>query len=283
MGKIYDVFPFFNELDLLEIRLNQLNDVVDFFVLTEADVTHAGNSKRLYFDENRAKFEKFLPKIVHVVATDFPSELSTFGRDWYQRDFVKRILDTLMDDDDILIYGDVDEIPRLDSLEVALVSVENDKPMAFMAQDIYYYYLNLEEISGTLLSNVGEYPGQANTKWLGTSVSKWKFAKTIMPSQLRNPELKEHASRISNGGYHFSYVGGPAPVDATARVKAKLAESAHQELNTWRTIPFIRGRLAKGKDIFGRRGAKFKKRTDLTFLPEYVLQNMSKFESILLK
>jgi len=31
--KVYDCFVFYNELDLLEIRLNELNDVVDYFVL----------------------------------------------------------------------------------------------------------------------------------------------------------------------------------------------------------------------------------------------------------
>ena len=35
MVRVFDVFIFFNELDLLDIRLNTLNDKVDFFVLVE--------------------------------------------------------------------------------------------------------------------------------------------------------------------------------------------------------------------------------------------------------
>lgn len=282
-GKVFDVFPFFNELDLLEIRLNQMSEVVDYFVITEADETHAGKPKVLYFAENKHKFAKFLPRIIHVVATGFPPGLTTFERDWYQRDFATAELTNLISDDDILIYGDIDEIPRLAALEHAISSISKGTPIAFLAQDLYYYYLNLEETSGTLLSNVGEFEGVRNPKWLGTSVSRWSFSKSIRLSQLRNPELKEQAVRVPDGGYHFSYVGGPQPADASARVKAKLAGSAHQELNTWRTLPFIRRRLAKGKDIFGRRGAKFKKRSDLSYLPAYVLQNLPKFESILLK
>lgn len=42
---IYDCFPFFNELDVLEIRLNVLYDTVDYFVITEADKTHTGRHK----------------------------------------------------------------------------------------------------------------------------------------------------------------------------------------------------------------------------------------------
>ena len=44
---IYDCFCFFNELDLLEIRLNELNPVVDKFVLVEATMTHNGDKKPL--------------------------------------------------------------------------------------------------------------------------------------------------------------------------------------------------------------------------------------------
>ena len=48
--KIYDTFLFFNELDLLEIRLNVLHDVVDHFVIVECTKTYQGNDKPLYFD-----------------------------------------------------------------------------------------------------------------------------------------------------------------------------------------------------------------------------------------
>ena len=56
---IYDCFTFFNELDLLEIRLNVLRDVVDRFVLVEAGETHTGKRKPLYFRENAARFAAF--------------------------------------------------------------------------------------------------------------------------------------------------------------------------------------------------------------------------------
>ena len=44
---IYDCFSFFNELDLLEIRLNVLKDVVDKFMLVEATKTHMGEPSKL--------------------------------------------------------------------------------------------------------------------------------------------------------------------------------------------------------------------------------------------
>src|SRR4051812_5983866 len=69
---IYDCFTFFNELDLLEIRLNELDPVVDKFVLVEATKTHQGKEKPLYFTMNKSRYEKFLPKIIHVVVDTYP-------------------------------------------------------------------------------------------------------------------------------------------------------------------------------------------------------------------
>ena len=60
---IYDCFPFFNELDILEIRLNVLYETVDYFVITEADKTHTGKAKEYLFEQNKERFSKFLDKL----------------------------------------------------------------------------------------------------------------------------------------------------------------------------------------------------------------------------
>ena len=53
MSKIYDCFNFFNELDILEIRLNTLYEYVDYFVIVESNLTHSGEQKPFYFEENK--------------------------------------------------------------------------------------------------------------------------------------------------------------------------------------------------------------------------------------
>ena len=50
--KIYDCFQFFNELDLLEIRLELLYDYVDYFVISETDKTHSNQPKELIGQNN---------------------------------------------------------------------------------------------------------------------------------------------------------------------------------------------------------------------------------------
>ena len=86
---IYDCFSFFNELDLLEIRLNVLKDVVDKFVLVEAGETHTGKPKPLYFKENEARFAAFRDRIIYVAIERFPEVCTTsWARENWQRNAI---------------------------------------------------------------------------------------------------------------------------------------------------------------------------------------------------
>ena len=48
--KIIDSFLFFNEFDMLDLRLNILDEYVDEFVLVESEVGFTGKPKRLFFN-----------------------------------------------------------------------------------------------------------------------------------------------------------------------------------------------------------------------------------------
>ena len=64
--KIFDCFMFFDEEMLLDLRLNNLNEYVHKFVITEATYLHSGKPKKLVFDIN--KFSKFKDKITYIIA-----------------------------------------------------------------------------------------------------------------------------------------------------------------------------------------------------------------------
>src|SRR3972149_880785 len=64
--KIYDCVLFFNEPELLEIRLNELYPHVDKFVIVETIENFQGKLKPLYYEENKFLFEKFADKIIHI-------------------------------------------------------------------------------------------------------------------------------------------------------------------------------------------------------------------------
>ena len=114
---IYDCFSFFNELDILEIRLNTLNEVVDKFVLVEAPWTFTGNPKPLYFEENKERFKLFLDKIIHIVADQPPVSPTVTEREnaWiresHQRNSINAGLNNAKNND-LIIISDLDEIPN---------------------------------------------------------------------------------------------------------------------------------------------------------------------------
>src|SRR5262245_901667 len=109
---IVDGFIFFNELDLLEIRLQELAPVVDRFLLIEARETHTLKPKPLYFDENRERFRPFLDRIEHVVVDRFPDRNSFWNAEFWQRDLIgTTFCEMATHDDDLLLFCDADEIP----------------------------------------------------------------------------------------------------------------------------------------------------------------------------
>jgi beta-1,4-mannosyl-glycoprotein beta-1,4-N-acetylglucosaminyltransferase len=92
--QIIDCFTFFNELKMLELRLTELNDVVDYFVLVESTKTFSNNDKQLFYKENKHLFEKFNDKIIHIIVDEFP-EGDNWSREVYQRNAIQRGLNLI--------------------------------------------------------------------------------------------------------------------------------------------------------------------------------------------
>ena len=111
MKKVIDCFTFYNELEILELRLEELYSSVDHFILVEAEKTHKGENKRFIFEENKWRFEKWEDKIIHV-KTYYPSHIDDpWGREKFQRNSFMPTLYTLgLSDNDIIFITDVDEI-----------------------------------------------------------------------------------------------------------------------------------------------------------------------------
>ena len=122
MSRLFDCFTFFNELDLLEIRLETLDSVVDFFVIAEAPITYRADPKPLYFELNKQRFAKFLPKIRHIIVDDLPTEKG-FDQNWQRETLQRAALERgLADarDEDIIMLSDLDEIPTPAKIKEAI-------------------------------------------------------------------------------------------------------------------------------------------------------------------
>ncbi len=277
---IYDCIPFFNELDILNLRLHVLDSIVDKFIIEESTVTFSGEPKELCFEKNKEMFQEFLPKIEYIVVDNSPVDTTTHLRDKFQKNALEKGLADA-GEDDMIILSDVDEIPNPEVLKELKEHFDPNK-VYHLAQRMFYCFINMEEVSGNLLSITGEFPGVERKMWLGTKV----FAKRSIPKdgiiQLREaPVTAPNAVRVANGGWHFGYMGSRHEADVSKRIGDKVVAAAHQEYNTEDILAEAKYRLMLGEDMFGR-NAKFQRvEVDETY-PEYLLQHRSDYEYLIM-
>ena len=277
---VYDCFQFFNELDILKIRLNVLSPVVDKFVISEATETFSGLPKPLYYEENKELFAEFQDKIIHVVVEDTPKG-DTHYRDTFQKNAVTRGLKGCTDED-IIIFSDLDEIPNPDKIREILQNFQNDKIYHF-AKRLFYCYLNMEEVSGSLLSYAGEFEGVAHKKWIGTKLLSYQLLReqNLLLGELRFPERKQIGIRVEDGGWHFGYMGGHGQKDIRKRVQEKVISAAHQEYNSKHVLSNVTDQIKDGKDIFGREAQFVRCEIDETY-PEYIRTHQKELDFLIM-
>lgn len=214
---IYDLFPFFNELELLELRLHTLNDYVDKFVLLESTKTFTGNDKKLYYDLNKDSeyLKPFRDKIIHLVCdTDPPHILpgdtieelkqNAWARDFYQKEQLAQVI-LNGNGSDVFLLSDLDEIPNPSTLEE--VWSMNSMP-AVMMQSLHFYHINW--------LRPPEY-------WHGTMIFDKQFFVNQVKSIRATREHRYAYYQVGNGGWHFSTIGG------ARRAAYKMKSFAHVE------------------------------------------------------
>jgi len=207
---------YFDEEIVLDVRLNTLNEFVDYFVIVESKFTHKGDKRELRF--NIDKFKKFKNKIIYLIHDDQPEEIelvknedndhekskkyiyNAIYRENGQRNYIKEGLDGA-DENDIILISDVDEIPNLSNVNFNKI---NEK-IIFFRQDMFYYKFNLR---------------LPNLIWTGTKACKKKYL--LNPQWLRNIKDRKYPffridtffSKVkytnvkifNNGGWHFTNI-----------------------------------------------------------------------------
>jgi beta-1,4-mannosyl-glycoprotein beta-1,4-N-acetylglucosaminyltransferase len=224
--KIIDSFLFYNELDLLFYRLSILYELVDFFILVESTHTFTGNTKPLYYEENKERFSKFHHKIVHIVVNDIPFKAPNIRFEWkqqweneyFQRNCIERGIKSLMpalDDGDILLTSDVDEIPNPNILVRARNNslVYNHETLNRLALDMYYYNLH--------------YRVKEESNWHGIKLMTIFAFKTnkLTFQQMRLWEHSHFVPVVEKGGWHLTYFGD------VEFIMKKIDSFSHQEYN----------------------------------------------------
>ncbi|MDE6846715.1 MAG: glycosyl transferase GT17 family protein [Lachnospiraceae bacterium] len=273
---IYDCIPFFNELDILKLRMQILSPYVDKFVLEESTVTFSGEPKEMIFAKHRNMFAEFEDKIIYVAVDNSPmSGVTTHERDKFQKNQLIRGMADCKPDD-IVIFSDVDEIPNPKVLKEIIANFDAAK-IYHLAQRMFYCFLNMEEISGNLLSITGEFPGVKQKQWLGTKICSFGNLPEGGIVLLREVSPGDPRSvRVADGGWHFGYMGGDGERDVAKRIGVKVQAAAHQEYNKSRYLNEAVDRLLCGEDIFDR-NAKFVRVPIDESYPEYLREHQEEY------
>lgn len=203
--RVFDCCTFFNEAEVLEIRLRELYDVVDGFVVVEATHTHAGQPKPLVFQDHRERFRPYLDKIAYVV-DDAVVEGFSWQREAHQRDHIRQGLAGCRDDD-LIIVSDVDEILRRDVV-ARLRRTDPASDAVFTAElDLFFYRLDY----------------RFGRNWRSAGAAPYRIVKRVGTNAVRYLALLEVGPLIREAGWHFSWMGD------TDRFIAKMTAYAHQE------------------------------------------------------
>ncbi|MES2345915.1 MAG: hypothetical protein V4494_08280 [Chlamydiota bacterium] len=216
---IYDCFLFYNEYDLLEMRLEEMYPVVDKFIIVEARETFRGNEKPLNFLDHQDRFQKFADKITYIPVKEHFETDNPWLRERYQRDQIMRGLKSCKKKDIVLI-SDVDEIVRAEKmLEIVSSLVSKKLQAVVLEQKMYFGHLN-----------------RFQGLWKGTIATTYEHMTRLSPRIVRKMRhMKSKRLRtssisriclIEDGGWHFSSIGG---VD---QYLDKIRAFSHQELDT---------------------------------------------------
>lgn len=258
--KVYDCFPFFDELMLLEVRLKELSPYVHKFVLVEATHTYSGKPKRLYFNEVKDSyvFAPFKDRIIHLIydGTPTPPPATADMRREYetsQRNTAKLGLSEA-EPDDIIIESDADEIVNPKIFPV----MKNIFVPCRLEMKLFYYYFNC----------------RAGRDWRLAGFCRFKDFQTVQTIRLGNGD-HYHKCVVTNAGWHFSYLESP---DEIAR---KLGSFCHAEYDTdyYRDADRIRRCVEANKDLFGRPSMDFG--IEPLDAPECVMSNPHKYKDFI--
>ena len=290
--KIFDCFMYFDEDLVLDVRLNTLNEYVDFFIIVESNFTHKGDARKLKFDIK--KFSKFKNKIIYLVYDQQPTDLYKFyedddpakistkhifnasKRENGQRNFISNGLSTASDND-IVMISDIDEIPDLSEVNF----FNTNEKISMFRQQMFYYKFNLY---------------LPNLIWTGTKACKKKDLQS--PQWLRNIKDRKFpfyridtlfsknkyssVKFIENGGWHFTNMKSPSEIEHKLKSYLHHREFDENPISTAKIKQIMDNKRAiynlrvdQQKNKFGN-GDKLQK-LSINKLPKYITENKDLF------
>jgi beta-1,4-mannosyl-glycoprotein beta-1,4-N-acetylglucosaminyltransferase len=263
---LYDCLMFNDELDLLEIRLNH-HSFVDKFVIIESSRTYSGIPKPYHYQENKERFAAFHHKIQHIML-DLPF---TDNKDWKYEHLQRNMLRGVsFEPEDIILYTDVDEILRDESVVSAFTRSGLD--IISLQMELGFYYVNVKVKKAAVPGSTYHIAECFDSKWHMGKILKapvlygFNNLYEIRQHDLWNPKR----DMIINSGWHFSNIGDPQ------RIYDKLKAISHCDDHEFRDVSVYNIRYNKEHllDPLGRNGVELEVHTDL---PKYLIDNKDRY------
>lgn len=199
--KFIDCFTFYNEFDVLEIRLKELYDKVDHFVLVDANRTHSNKPKDFLFNKEDSRWQPYLDKIVAVRLDATPNEDRWAIENQQRNAIISGLVSLPLEWNDFVMVSDVDEIPDMGTW--------NGEEGSFTQRHSYYSFDWVDP-----------------RPWNGTVGVYWaRFLSPygrMVPQDLRN---FRDLLKPCGMGWHFGWLGNEA------NAKNKVQNFAHSELD----------------------------------------------------
>jgi len=244
------------EIEWLEIRMGQMDDQVDFFVIVEAAKTFTDAPKPLFVKENWAKFSKYHHKmILHTLEMDGVDFPDTWSREKFSRNAMYgQVIPRLKGEQeafqgDVIIVSDVDEVPRPDALK-ALRNCDFPESVTIHTKMFYYSFQWLKR-----------------DDWPHPQATFYNLDKTIQPEDLRTA-ANNAKGHLWNGGWHCSYC-----FSTVQEMVTKITSFSHAELNKdeFKDVDKIVGRVRKGGDMYDRPEEHFDRIEDNPDVPRFLI------------
>lgn len=280
---IIDCFPFFKELDVLEVRLNTLDPYVDKFLIVESEETFTGIDKPLYFFENYERFKKFKDKIEYLKIPKIPRNIDPYkghvnwDREYYQKNYMMHRINEL-DEDDVVILSDCDEIPDLSNVNLK----EIDQPKVFINK-MFIFKFNLMMFNNLSTTSRIEGKPPVNTKigepycWFGSSIMKQKYLKNKMFWNVDGFRAKRSDFEQIYSGWHFTFCMDNKDIQHKLKAFSHANELDNSEINNF---DYINQCVSQEKE-FNDCGRDVKLiDSNSKYLPKYLVENKEKYNHL---
>lgn len=277
---IIDAFPYANEELVLTIRLNELESVVDYFLIVESNKTQTGLPKPYYFEQSQSKFQKFLDKIIYI-KLDHSYLDKVREADWSQEFRVRQAIASeglvkinqikSLCNDDYIIISDCDEIPKTQVIKELVTN-----KVEYISINHYFntYYFNL-------YSKFREPWG-----WYGSVLIKLKYLTQYDVQHIRNIKDRLPHTGNSGEGWHFSNI----LIDGFDSLYSKWINNIEpHDKSCLKNKNLLRKQFEKCLyeddhffycDLPNKRDIPLLKLDD-SFLPKYIINNRESFEKFL--